>query len=178
MNPVYLAFGSGYWSRILLTPYPPPADAVPLPLPTGLPFASPLVLPVHFPVAVPLMFPSDGSCPIRGGMEDSSSNHHWHPYWCGVISLPATYSIHMATEALTNILRKQRLTPYPSATERWPASLNPLQSFIPFINSSPLSTHRLAICVNSTQQINSDLHTIIGRSLFRLNPVILGPSSC
>ena len=74
MNPVCRQFGSGYWSRILLTPALPSTDAVPLPLPTSLPLAALLALPVPFlfPVAVLLVFPCDGSCHLlQGGLQVS-----------------------------------------------------------------------------------------------------------
>ena len=64
MNLVVWPSGSGYWSHILLTPAMPPADVVPLPLPTGLPLAAPLTLPDLFPVAIPLVFTCEGSCPL------------------------------------------------------------------------------------------------------------------
>ena len=94
MNPVGWPLGSGYRSHMLLTPVVPPADAVPLPRPTGLPLAAPIALPVPFlfPVAVPLVFPRDGSCPLLyGGLQVSSTVE--------ALSLPLANSIHVSTKA-------------------------------------------------------------------------------
>ena len=76
-------WGSGYPSHILLTPAVPPANAIPL-----------SVLFLFFPVM--------GLDPCYEGSRSRQQLTLVHPW---AFSLPATYSIHMSTEAPSKILR-------------------------------------------------------------------------